>query len=156
MTVRAPRAVCVWWFPVSYLAHAMEEYCCGDTFPVWISRVARVDFTSTAFLWLNGIALVCMLAAAWLASHEPRLRPLAATLATICAINGGAHAIASIATASYSPGLVTGVCVWLPLGGTVLLQCSRELPRRALVAGVLLGVLAHALVSAIVLTSGKP
>ena len=47
MTVRAPRAVCVWWFPVSYLAHAMEEYCCGDTFPVWISPVQAVVMNIT-------------------------------------------------------------------------------------------------------------
>lgn len=150
------RGPCAWWFPISYFAHAAEEYCCGDTFPVWISRLAGVNFTATAFLWLNGIALLLMLAAAWLATHAQRMRPVIATLATIVAINGTAHAVASIATASYSPGLVTGVVLWLPLGAAALRQCSREFSRRSLFAGVALGVLAHAVVSGIVLASNHP
>lgn len=147
--IRAPSA---FLFPVSYIAHAAEEYCCGDTFPVWISRLASVHFTATAFLWLNGIALALMFAAAWLATYAVRMRLLLATLATIVVINGAAHAIGSLATASYSPGVVTGVLVWLPLGVAALRHAGRQLTRRSFAMGVALGVAAHAVVSGIVLT----
>lgn len=152
----ARRFASVWLFPVSYVAHATEEYCCGETFPAWISRVASVHFTSVAFLWLNGVALTLMLGAAWLATRERRLRLLVATLATIVTMNGVAHAVGSIVTSSYSPGVVTGTLLWLPLGGVMLRQSFLELPRRVFGAGVGLGVLAHAAVSAIVFASGVP
>ena len=153
MTRRSPRPVCVWLFPLSYVAHAAEEYCCGDTFPTWISNVAGVHFTAAAFLWLNGAALALMLAAAWLVTRAARPHPLVATLATIVVINGSAHAIGSILTSSYSPGLVTGTLVWLPLGAVALQHQSRELPRCAYALGIALGALAHAAVTAIVLAS---
>lgn len=153
MTDRAPRPWCAWWFPISYVAHATEEYCCGETFPVWISRLAHVHFTAEAFLWLNWIALAVMVAAAWLATHHDRLRLLVVTLATIVAINGTAHVVGSIATWSYSPGVVTGALWWLPLGAVTLRRSCRELPRHALVIGAAMGVLAHGIVSGIVIAS---
>ncbi|MCC7395853.1 MAG: HXXEE domain-containing protein [Planctomycetes bacterium] len=143
----------MWCFPVSYVAHATEEYCCGETFPAWISRFAHVHFTNLNFLWLNGVALVLMVVAAWLASHRERLRLLIVTLATIVAVNGTAHIIGSIATASYSPGVVTGTAFWLPLGVMTLRRSRRELTRGTFAAGITLGVVAHALVSAIVLVT---
>ncbi|MBX3465057.1 MAG: HXXEE domain-containing protein [Planctomycetes bacterium] len=146
----SPRA---FWFPASYVAHATEEYCCGETFPVWISRLAHVQFTATAFLWLNGIALGAMVAAAWFATHHERLRLLITTLATIVTINGTAHVIGSIATASYSPGVVTGAICWLPLGVVTLRRSRHELTRGAFATGIAFGVFAHAVVSAIVITS---
>ncbi len=156
MTGRSPRPACVWLFPLSYVAHATEEYYCGDTFPAWISNVAGVHFTAAAFLWLNGTAFALMLAAAWLVTRAARPHPLMATLATIVVINGSAHAIGSILTSSYSPGLVTGTLVWLPLGAVVLRYESRELPRRAYAFGIALGAFAHAVVTAIVMTSHDP
>lgn len=153
MTERAPRSPSAWWFPASYVLHATEEYSCGDTFPVWISRLAGVDFTATAFLWLNGIALAAMVAAAWFATHHERLRALVVTLAAIVVINGTAHVVASLATWTYSPGVISGTVVWLPLGVVTLRRGARELPRRAFAGGVALGVFAHAVVSGIVIAS---
>lgn len=141
------------WFPVSYLAHATEEYCCGETFPAWISRVAQVQFTNSAFLWLNGIAFVAMLAAAWLANSTERWRPLNVTLAVVVVVNGSAHVVGSVVTASYSPGVVTGASWWLPLGILTLRRSWRELARGRFVAGAAGGLLAHAAVSGIVLLS---
>ena len=153
MTGCAPRGPCIWLFPVSYVAHAAEEYWCGDTFPTWISDIAGVHFTAASFLWLNGTALALMLAAAWRVTRAGRPHLLVATLATIVVVTGTAHAAGSILSSSYSPGLVTGILLWMPLGGWALRYESRELPRRAYACGVALGVFAHAVVTTIVLTS---
>jgi hypothetical protein len=153
MTVPRQRSPSAWWFPASYVAHAAEEYCCGETFPVWISRLAHVQFTATAFLWLNGIALGAMIVAAWFAARHERFRLLATTLATIVTINGTAHVVGSLATAGYSPGVVTGAFWWLPLGVVTLRRSRGEVARGAFAAGIALGVVAHAVVSAVVIAS---
>lgn len=142
-----------WWFPATYALHAAEEYCTGETFPVWISRLAAVQFTPTAFLWLNGIAMAAMLVAAWLAAARG-VRWLTTTLATVVAINGTAHLVGSLATMTWSPGVVTGTLLWLPLGVATLVQRHRELSARSFVGGVVLGLAAHAIVSAVVLVTG--
>lgn len=152
MTMGSPRAVHPLWFPATYLLHATEEYCCGETFPAWISRLAGVHFTAEGFLWLNGIAMVAMLIAARLAAL-PRTRWLLAALATVVVINAMAHLVGSLATWSYSPGVVTGTLLWLPLGATTLHRARTELSRRGLFGGVAAGILAHAAVSGVVLAS---
>lgn len=146
----SPRGLGPWLFPTTYLPHATEEYCAGETFLVWISRLTGVHFTATAFLWLNAIAMAAMLGAVWLAVRH-RVRWLTTTLATVVTINALAHLVGSVATWSYSPGVVTGTLLWLPLGIATLRCTRRDLPRRAFVAGAVFGVVAHAIVSGTVL-----
>ncbi|MBL8751599.1 MAG: HXXEE domain-containing protein [Planctomycetes bacterium] len=141
-----------WWFPATYLLHATEEYCTGETFPVWISRLANVHFTAAAFLWLNGIAMAAMLLAAGAATRG--VRWLATTLATVVTINGAAHFVGSFATWTWSPGVVTGSLLWLPLGVTTLVRTRRELPSRTFAGAAALGFAAHAIVSGVVLCTG--
>lgn len=146
-----PRAAHLWLFPATYLLHAGEEYFCGESFPAWISRAAGAHFTAGAFLWLNGIAWVLMSAAAWLAARREEAHWLRATLGTVVTINGLAHVAGSLATVSYSPGLYTGLGLWLPLGIFTLVHSWSALLALEFVGGVTLGVLAHALVSSFVL-----
>ncbi len=149
--MRGQQGLQLWLFPVTYLLHAGEEYFCGETFPAWISRIGSVRFTASAFLWLNGVALAVMIVAVWLAKRREEARWLCATLGTVTSINGLAHAAGSLVTGSYSPGLCTGLALWLPLGLWTL-RCSWSALRRAeFVAGVVLGVLVHAFVSGFVL-----
>jgi hypothetical protein len=52
-----------------------------------------------------------------------------ATLGTITTVNGVGHLAGSLATRSYSPGLVSGVTVWTPLGLFSVVRARRSLPR---------------------------
>lgn len=142
-----------WWFPATYALHAGEEYCTGETFPVWISRLAGVQFTATAFLWLNGIAMAAMLLAAWLAAARG-VRWLTTTLATVVAVNGTAHLLGSLVTRTWSPGVVTGSLLWLPLGVATLVRKHRDLSARSFVGSVALGLSAHVIVTAVVFVVG--
>lgn len=142
-----------WWFPVTYALHVAEEYWGGESFPRWISRLAQVQFTAPAFVRLNAVAMGAMLVAVW-CLHRGRCRPLAATLGAIVLINGLAHTIGSLVTWSYSPGLVTGLFLWVPLGVAALRRAHGELGRGWLWSGIGAGVGVHALVSSVVLASG--
>jgi Protein of unknown function with HXXEE motif len=50
-------------------------------------------------------------------------------LGTITAMNGIGHLAGSLVTRSYSPGLVSGVVVWAPLGLFAVMRGRRLLPR---------------------------
>ena len=56
------------------------------------------------------------------------------------------HVGAALLTASYSPGLISGLLLWLPLGVAALTFGHRVLSERSFRSGVLIGVVAHVLV----------
>lgn len=139
-------------FPLSYALHLGEEAWGGETFPVWASRWSGASFTHEEFIVLNTAALAAMSIAAASASRWPEARRIVTpALGTIVAGNGALHVVASLWSGTYSPGVVTGALVWLPLGAWTLRWAVGTLPPRHLWAGCALGVLAHAAVSAIAL-----
>lgn len=141
-----PRAW-LWLFPATYTLHILEEAWSGETFPRWISRVASVEFTTHEFWWLNGLALAAMAGAIFVCPAK-RTALLGVVLGTIVFVNATAHALGSLVTLTYSPGVITGVVFWWPLGGVTLRRARRALERRTFALGIALGVLLHALVSA--------
>lgn len=139
-------------FPATYCVHLMEEYGCGESFYRWVSRVADVAFTRRDFVTLNLAALAVMSFGAWLAARHARMQWLVATLGVIVAFNGFLHLVASAATWSYSPGLISGMGLWVPVGAHALRRAYRQLPRLRFAGAVALGAVAHGVVSLLVLT----
>jgi hypothetical protein len=135
-----------WLFPLTYAAHVLEEWRGGDGFPAWFSRLTGAGLTEARFLALNEAALVGMAVGVALAYAVRELRWLLVSFAAAVTINGLAHLTATLATRTYSPGVVTGTLVWLPLGATVLAAGRRALSRRAFAAGLVVGVVLHAAV----------
>lgn len=132
-------------FPLTYLAHAAEEYFGG--FPAWSGRYLGFHLTPWGFLQLNIVAWTLMLCGSVLASRFDSLRWLVVPLAAVTFINGCAHAIASVVTASYSPGLVSGLVLWVPIAAVTLRRSHAALPRRLFWSGVGLGAALHAIVT---------
>jgi hypothetical protein len=87
-----------------------------------------------------------MAAAAVSIFRRPSRAPLVVALATIVTINATLHLGGALLTVSYSPGIVSGVVLWLPLGVSALVRGFRVLPERGLRSGVYMGVIAHLLV----------
>ncbi len=139
----------VWLFPATYAVHIVEEYFGGEGFPAWASRHTGLSFSEPRFLAINTVALIAMLICASLVSLIPAFRLLLATLGTAVVVNGLLHLATSILTRSYSPGLVSGMLLWLPLGGSAIVASYRSIPRKQFWAAVILGVLAHLLVTAV-------
>lgn len=134
--------------PLSYGLHIAEELWGGESFYGWVSRLWDITFTREKFLALNAIAMIVMVTAVAAVNVTPARVPLAA-LGFIMAFNGTLHAVASVATASYSPGVVTGVLVWIPFGVYTLRRCHAVLTAGELYGGMALGLLGHALISAV-------
>jgi hypothetical protein len=92
------------------------------------------------FLAANLAYETAMGAAVWRARNRPDFGWIVATMGTMTAINGVGHLAGRVATRSYSPGLVSGITVWTPLGLFAVVRARRLLPRavwrRSIAAGV--------------------
>jgi hypothetical protein len=140
----------VWLFPATYLAHIAEEYWGGEGFPRWISRVAGATLTTPEFLTLNAVAWVLMAGAMVGVVRGLWRWPLVA-FGLVVLLNALLHAGGSVVTRSYSPGLVTGLLFWLPLGAFTLWRAWADVPRRTFWTGVAVGLAMHAVVSLLAL-----
>ena len=64
----------------------------------------------------------------------------------IIGVNGVGHILGSLATRSYSPGLITGVVLYLPLAKLLLMRAWLQARRETWRIGVVSGIVLHALV----------
>jgi hypothetical protein len=135
-----PNPAAVWLFPVTYIVHLLEEYFIGGGFPVWAQRALGIQLSNREFVAWNAFALAIMCAGALLVSRHPRFQFIEIALAIAVLGNVAAHVFGSLATWTYSPGLITSVLVWIPLGWFRLRTVFRDSSRRARVAGTCLGV----------------
>src|SRR5262245_3807070 len=122
-----------------------EEYYGG--FPHWSARFLGFHLTPDGFLQLNMIAWSNMFCASVLATRYDALNLLIVPFAGATFINGCAHLFASVITTSYSPGLISGLSLWLPLGAITLRRCYRDVYHKAFWIGISVGVLLHVLVT---------
>ena len=133
-----------WLFPITYLIHIAEEYWGG--FPKWIARFWGVESSLNNFLSWNGGAWVVMTLCVAVVLKTKSYRWLLVSFATVVLINGLVHAGASAVTASYSPGLISGLLLFVPLGLVTLRRARMQVNARTFRAGVILGVLMHGIV----------
>jgi len=143
--VRWPRAW-GWLFPATYALHILEEWRGGEGFPAWFARVTGVELAAGEFLWWNVFALLLMSASIILTLRFKTLGWLLLAYGTAFLLNALSHLFASLYTTSYSPGLVSSLLLWLPLGALALLRFRQTLSRRARRAGLLVGLLIHSVV----------
>lgn len=141
-----------WWpllLPFAYLCHLCEEWWGGVGFAAWTRQALGVEVSPARFLLLNGFVwplfLVCTIAAI----RAPRFAWFLVAFATIVVLNGSLHLLGTLAYSSYSPGLVTGVLLYLPIGGWVLVRSASRMSSGLFWLGVAMGLLFHAAVAAI-------
>ena len=106
------------WLPLIAVAlHLVEEFAWPGGFGDWYRwyRPERAASVTPAFLvWIN-VVLVAMALAAGLLGRRPYGIALWLVVASIGAANGAFHLWATLGRWRYSPGVVTGVLVYLPL-----------------------------------------
>lgn len=101
-------------FPATYLAHIAEEYWGG--FASRTAELTSLEVPEAAFLAANALLWVVMSGAVVLALRRPSHARLVVALGTIVTINAALHLAGAVLSTSYSPGLLTGVLFWFPLG----------------------------------------
>jgi hypothetical protein len=142
----------LWLFPLTYAVHLAEEYWAGEGFLMWVARVRGTPLPVDAFLTLNAFGLALMIAGVILAQRHPAFAWIRIAMAAIVLMNGAAHVIGTMLLGAFSPGLVSGVVLWIPLGWYTLAR-SRGVPSRQWRAGWIVAIGAHAIVSALAFTA---
>lgn len=144
-----------WLFPATYALHILEELLGGEGFAAWMARVAGVELGARQFLVWNALALLLMASGVVLAERFRHLRWLLLAYGVAFLLNALSHLAATLYTETYSPGLVTGLLLWLPLGAHALLRYRPTLGRRSARAGLFVGLLMHCVVVALALWGGR-
>jgi len=147
--------VWLWLFPLTYAVHIAEEGLAGEGFPSWIRRlppVAALDIRISArkFYGLNALYLTAMIAAV-LAAGSPGFAWVTPCLGAVVAANGLGHLAGSLITRSYSPGLVSGLTLWTPLGLAALTIAHGALSPRDFWTGIAAAGLTYAVLVAVIL-----
>ena len=134
-------------FPVAFAFHIIEEWVGG--FPEWVALVAGGELPRTAFISINGTAMAVMLVGVRATIANEKNGWVGIAIATVLLVNGFAHIAGSLVTRSYSPGLFTGVVLYLPLAQLALIRAWLQSSRGLFARGLLVGLAAHALVLAV-------
>lgn len=131
-------------FPATYLVHIAEEF--WGRFPAWATEHTGLAISDVAFVAANAFFWFLMVGAVVTVLRRRSLALIIISLATIITINATLHFATSLLTQSYSPGLVSGLLLWLPLGIWAFTHGRRALMPHKFRWGVILGVIAHILV----------
>jgi Protein of unknown function with HXXEE motif len=94
-----------------------------------------------------------MVAAVFLARYVPEAAWIVVSLAVSVALNGLLHLAGTILTRSYSPGVVTGLLFWVPLGLFALRSMRARLASPVFRLACLGGFGLQAMVSMVLLRS---
>ena len=143
----APRASIL--LSVAYLAHLGEEWWGGPGFSAWTQSTLGSEVSPGRFVLINAIAWPLLTFGIIAALRSRSFAWFAATFAALVTLNGLLHLLTTAAFSSYSPGVVTGLLLYLPLGGFVLLSMSRSLTPPVFTGAIFAGAALHALAAVV-------
>jgi hypothetical protein len=136
-----------WFFPTTLPIHIAEEFWAGEGFLSWNARATGAVFTVSKFFTLVSIGFLLVLTGVLLARRYQKMRWIISALATIFLINGFSHVIATITHRHYSPGLISGVLLWIPFSIWILINEHRIASKRSFLSGTITGVLIHVVIT---------
>ena len=136
-------AALLWLFVAAFAIHVAEEWLGG--FPAWVASVVSRPMPAAAFLIINGIAMLLMIAGVRAAIRTERRGWIAVTIATIALVNTVSHLAGAVVTRSYAPGLMSALVLYVPLGSLTMIRALDQ-ARDQVARGVLAGILLHAAV----------
>jgi len=128
-----------WSLPLTMLVHQLEEFFGG--FLEWFPSIMNVNLSQENFLIINSIALLILLFFAITYSLVSRNNFLLMTFGTLLFVNGAVHILISIITLIYSPGAISGLILFLPLGGVIYQRIYPELPKNQRIPSIATGIL---------------
>jgi len=105
-----------WFLPAAYLIHLADEYFSGEGFHNWFSGMFNVSLSLNDFIIINAFGFSAVILITVLYTLNKVSHFIIAVIGSLFFINGIIHIAASILTLSYSPGTISGLLVYLPLG----------------------------------------
>ena len=142
-TARQPRWY--WLLPLTYVIHIAEEYFGG--FVEWSARTSGSGLDVQGFLVLTTIGGLLTATGVYLSGRWRLHGWIPITMATIFTINSVQHLISTVTTSSYSPGLFSGLLIWMPLGLLVLHRAYRDHSAAMLLKSAAVGILIQGAIS---------
>ena len=134
----------LWLFVPAYLIHLAEEWFGG--FPAWVALVVERPVPETAFVAINAVALMLLIIGLRAATHAEANGWIAVAVATIMLVNTLFHLGGAALTSSYSPGLISAVILYVPLGSLTMIRALDQASRSQLARGMQIGLVIHAIV----------
>lgn len=140
-----------WFLPAAYLLHLFDEYFIGAGFAGWFSMLFKASLSESNFIVINAVGFTIILIIAILYTFGKANNFVLAVVGSLFFINGIIHPLVSILTATFSPGTITGVIIYLPLGILVFKKIFPLLQEQQRMFSVVLAIAFHLLVSAVAL-----
>jgi hypothetical protein len=129
----------LWIFAAVLVIHLIEELWGGlrSRDP---HNLKGLDLSRRGFIFTNLFALILFAAGSVLAMGLGFPQFLLVGLATFVLVNGLGHLLTSIKDATYSPGLVTGLLVFIPLGVFLLIKLHSNMSNLRFAAAIAAGL----------------
>jgi hypothetical protein len=139
----------VWLLPFTYSLHIVEEYFAGGGLPNWFSNVFNATISNDDFILINTIALSGVIAFSIIYQFFKQNNVLFLALVTLFFANGIIHLLSSIFSLTYSPGTVTGLILYIPVGIFLFKRILPLLSYNQRVTGISIGIFIHIIVAII-------
>jgi len=139
----------IWILPLAYSMHIIEEYFAGKGFPKWFSDVFNATISNGDFIIINAIAfsIVIIFSVTYQFYRQNNVFFLA--LVTLFFVNGIIHILSSIFSMTYSPGTITGLIIYIPMGIILFKRILPLLSYNQKVTGISAGIFIHIIVAVI-------
>ena len=129
----------LWFFPPAYLVHLFDERFFGNGTAAWATEHMGVYLTNEAWLVINVVWILGFTLATWLVSRGTWPQWVVVALATHLVVHSLTRVWGSAVFAGWSPGVVSGVSICLPLAVMSLARGLRQLPLRQFATGLVAG-----------------
>jgi Protein of unknown function with HXXEE motif len=143
-----PRNI-IWLIPPAYLLHLLDEYFLGVGLPDWLSDLFKTNLSKSDFIIINSIGLTATFVIVILNSLNKVNEFLIVALGSLFFLNGLIHLLASVLTVTYSPGTISGVILYIPLGVLIFRKILPLLPEQQRPLSIVTGIIAHVIISLI-------
>jgi hypothetical protein len=141
-----------WLLPFAYLVHLSDEYFSGAGFHIWFSEIFDVNLSLNDFILINLAGFAGTIIIVILYSFDKVNSFVIAALGSLFFLNGLIHLAASLLTSAYSPGTISGLIIYLPLGFLIFKSIFPLLPEKQRVPAVTAGIMIQVVIALIALS----
>lgn len=148
----------IYWlilFPLTYLLHIAEEYWGAGGYSAYLMRSHFIELSPARFLVLQSLGMVLMLVGFLISIPLRFPLTMLTIIAAVVLVNGLVHSTRSLIEWSYTPGLITAVLLWVPLGLISLFNTFNNMRLGRFAFAVLTGIAISLLVELIAMRGGR-